>query len=298
MLCAQTAEAASCPLNAPLLRESPAYAGQVDVSAAGVDIGVTAGLLFTPLRWLRVGAGVHTNAGRVSMPTEIDVQIPAAVVDFVRTTMPTITPSAIEVSATINFGMPFVAMAGFAVLPSEKLELAFDLHWMNTAATSTTYTVIRRSTSALIDDMLTVRGRQNQYLLCGARPTGFWTSCARVLHIALGTNTRPIEFVTPTSIDMTWVGLHAGLIWRVNAWMDVIAEMPTFHGQARGHAQRLWAERLSHHGNRAGARPAGSVRHVLGEDGPRGLGAWRFGSRGHQPSDRCAARLRPAGATS
>lgn len=223
VLC-QQANATTCPLNSPLARENPAYQGKVTVDAFGWGVGVAAGVLVTPLRWLRLAAGVHTNAGRMTMPTSIGVLIPPGLTEYMATALPGVIPSAIGAEADLDYGMPVIVTAGVGAVHGKKAELAFDFHWMNTSTMSTTVTTVRHTTSALIDDLLLLRGKLNHYRFTLRGAYRVLEALNLGLSVSYSSNTRPEEFVTPTSFDTWKVEITGGVMWALTSWMDLVFE--------------------------------------------------------------------------
>lgn len=196
VLC-ESVGATTCPINAPIAREDPLYAGEVSIDALAFSAGGIFGLLVTPWPWLRLGLSLHTNAGRMSLPAELSVRVPEAVSAFVGRSLPGVLPSALRAEADIHYGTPMILIAGVGALPSERLEVGVDLHWMNLSFTETISAVVRRSDTSLIDDVRSVRGRNDQWRFA------FRGSYLLLDDLKIGTrveyvrNARPEHFVTP-----------------------------------------------------------------------------------------------------
>jgi long-subunit fatty acid transport protein len=232
LLCGQ-AGAATCTLNTPHVREKPPYQGRLNVDAFGWGVGVAAGVLIRPLRWLRLATGVHTNAGRMNLSTDIAVRVPPGLVEYMANALPGVTPSAIKGQADLEYGMPIIVTAGVSALPGERTELAFDFHWMSMSDTSTTVTTISQTNSALLDDLLLIRGRRNHYQYALRGTYRILNALTIGLRLTYSSNTRPEEFVTPTSFDTWKVSIFVGLIWKLTRWMDLIVEYGHFFLGAR-----------------------------------------------------------------
>jgi long-subunit fatty acid transport protein len=218
----------SCVINAPFAREDPGNDGRVAVDGFGWGVGLTAGALLEPAPWLRLGLGVHQNAGEVQIPAETTVQVPPAIASFVAQSLPGVALPPLRAHADVAVRVPVIVTAGVAVLPVPRLELGLDLHWMNLSATQTIVGVVRRSTTELIEDVVLTRGRSDFYLLALRGAYRVLPNFTTALRLEYGTNTRPEEFVTPTSIDADRIVLSAGVGWQLLPWLRLYGEFSHF----------------------------------------------------------------------
>lgn len=223
LLCARLG-ATTCPIDAPLPREDPTYSGRAEINGFGWDVGVFGGLLVTPFPWLRLGVGVHSNAFDMTIPADIQVEVPPAVVEFARQNLPTLEPVPLFGEGEITFRSPIIVTAGIGLQPIERLEVAFDMHWMQLSRTAVVSGFVRRSNNSLLDEIVTVKGRHDHFLLALHGAYALLPDLLLGLRIELSTNARPEEFVTPTSVDTYKLSFHAGVIWDLTSWFGIIGE--------------------------------------------------------------------------
>ncbi|MBK8482006.1 MAG: outer membrane protein transport protein [Proteobacteria bacterium] len=223
VICARLG-AQTCPINAPFAREDPANDGRVNVDGFGWGLGLTAGVLLAPLPWLRLGVGVHQNAGEMQLPTDTSVKVPPAIASFVAQSLPGVALPPLRAHADLAVRMPVIVTAGLAILPLPRLELGVDLHWMDLSTTRTIIGIVRRSNTELIKDVVLTKGRTDYYLLALRGAYRLLPELTVGLRIEYGANTRPEEFVTPTSIDAHRIVLSAGVSWDVLRWLRLYGE--------------------------------------------------------------------------
>lgn len=227
LICARLG-AQTCPVNAPFAREDPGNDGRVEVDGFGWGVGLTAGLLLEPSPWLRLGLGVHQNAGEVQLPTTVRVQVPPGIASFVAQSLPGVVLPPLRANADLALRVPIIVTAGVALLPLHRLEFGLDLHWINLSDTRTVVGIVRRSTTELIEDVVLTRGREDAYLLALRGSYRVLPNLHTALRVEYGSNTRPEEFVTPVSIDAHRLVLGAGVRWELLRWLSLYGEFSHF----------------------------------------------------------------------
>jgi long-chain fatty acid transport protein len=215
MACAVNPQAA-CPLDAPLAREDPAFAAPTELGGTGWGVGVIAGILISPTKWLRIGAGFHSGAGDVKVPVELSVTLPSDITDYISTNLPSVTLPPLEAEAEVTTVSPMIATAGIAVYPIDKLEIAADLHWIDFSATPVMVGVVRKGDKlGLIHDQVLIKDRRDSFLIGLRGGYRILESLRAALRFELETNSRPEEYMSPVSIDFNKLSLHFGAAWQV-----------------------------------------------------------------------------------
>jgi len=225
---AQPGRSPSCPINAPFARENPGLAGRVNVDAFGWGVGAFAGLLITPTRWLRLGTGFHSNAGTMKLAADMEVQIPPAVTAYVQQNLPGVSTSALSASGELSMGSPMVVTAGIGILPIDGLEIDFDLHWLQMSVSAVILGIVHRSNNSLMDDVVTIKGRNDNFRLALHGAYDLLEDLTVGLRIGYSSDTRPEAFVTPTSLDLHKLSLQFGLIWKFTDWFALEMEYQHF----------------------------------------------------------------------
>lgn len=205
----------SCSLGSPLARENPTFDAPTDLDGLGWGVGFSAGILLTPLPWLRIGAGIHTGAGTVTVPVDLSVDLPQPVLDYMRQNYPSVQLPSLSAEGDVEITTPIMANVGVAITPTPKLELAADLHWMNTSQTVVMVGTITKDQSlGLIGDQVLIKARGDA-LLVGLRAAYRVLEPLLVaLRLEYERNTRPDEFISPISIDFHRFSFHLGARWR------------------------------------------------------------------------------------
>jgi hypothetical protein len=228
LVCAQLGMQASCPLNAPLPREDPLLAGRVRVDGLGWHFGIFGGVMVTPWPWLRIGLGAHSNGLSVDVPITVNVRVPPKALDFIQQSLPGVVPSAIQAEGKTEVGLPVILTAGVAVTPLDELELGLEFHFLGTQVSTYSYTAITRTTSALVDDVNSVKGKHNKYVFALRGAYRLMQDLTAGLRIEYGSNTRAEEFTSPTSLDTYKTSIQVGLAWEVDDWVEILVEYGHF----------------------------------------------------------------------
>jgi long-subunit fatty acid transport protein len=228
MACAMN-PSAPCLMDAPLPREDPAFQGPTSIDGMGWGVGVVAGVLVTPLKWLRLGAGFHSGAGTIDVPVDLSVEVPASVTTFLANNFPTVAAKLPPLNAegTVEVTSPMIATAGIAVSPlkSNKLELAFDMHYIDFSSTAVMIgNVTRKDPFELIGDQVLIKARTDSFLLGLRGSYQLLKVLAAALRFEYETNTRPDQWVSPVSIDFHRFSLHAGVRWQATRWLALSLE--------------------------------------------------------------------------
>ncbi len=215
----------TCSLSSPLQREDPTYDAPTDLDGLGWGVGVSAGILLTPLTWLRIGAGIHSGAGTVKVPVTLSVDLPRSVIDFMRSNYPSVQLPSLSAEGDVKIRTPIMANVGVAIMATPKLELALDLHWMNTSQTVVMVGTITKDQSlGLIGDQVLIKARGDA-LLIGVRAAYRVVEPLLVaLRIEYDRNTRPDEFISPISIDFHRISFHLGARWRFSRYLALSLE--------------------------------------------------------------------------
>lgn len=214
----------SCRLDAPFPREDPQNDGLTRVEGVGLGVGVSGGLLLTPWPWLRLGAGVHSGGGDVTIPVDISAQVPDVARSYIRDNFPTVALPELQARGEVTFHTPVIVTAGAAVLPRPRLELALDFHWVNTSATSIMLASITRTTTKLVGDQVLVKAREDNYFFALRGSYQLLDRLTLGLRVEFDSNARPDAFVTPVSLDFDKLSFHVAAIWRLTPWLALEAE--------------------------------------------------------------------------
>jgi long-subunit fatty acid transport protein len=217
-----------CQLDVPLRRENPAYDGLTTVNGTGVSAGFAAGLLIEPLRWLRLGVGLHTGGFDVSVPVDITVEVPRIAADYIRTTFPSVRLPEVEAQGTVVFHTPMIVTAGVGVDPLPGLGLAVDFQWMNTSASATMFATISRTNTGLVGDQVLVSQKRDKVLVALRGSYRVIPALNLGLRLEYDANSRPGEFTTPVSLDYHKFSFHLGASWRVTRWLILDVEYAHF----------------------------------------------------------------------
>lgn len=215
---------ATCRLDAPLPREDPTYDARTELSGVGWGVGGFAGVLVTPVPWLRLGLAFHSGAGTMTLPVRIEVALPTSVRDFVARNLPSVTLPALTAQADVEVTSPFIVTAGVAVEPMEGIEIAADLHWIDYSTTSLTVANVTQSSTSLIDSQVLIKARDDAFLVGLRGAYQVLDALGVALRLEYEVNTRPEMFVSPVSIDFHKISVHAGLAWRAASWLTLTLE--------------------------------------------------------------------------
>jgi len=226
MACAMTG--GTCSLDSPMPREDPTYDARAVIDGMGWGVGAFAGVLVTPTPWMRMGLGFHSGGGTVTIPVDMTVTLPTAVTDYMAQSMPSVKLPPIEASGKVKTGSPWMVMAGVSFNPTQTLELAVDLHWIDQSETSTMVADVLRTSSTLVGDQVLVKQRDDVFLVGLRTQYRLLRSLATALRLEYENNTRPERFTTPVSIDYHKLSFHVGLAWQVARWLVLTLEYGHF----------------------------------------------------------------------
>jgi long-subunit fatty acid transport protein len=223
MACAMTA-ATSCALDSPFRREDPSLDALTKIGGMGWGVGVIGGVLITPAPWIRLGLGVHSGGGTISIPVDLSVELPTAVQDYVRKNLPSVTLPPLEAQGNVSMGAPLFVTAGVAVRPMPALEIVADLHFSQTSRTSVMIGTISRSSTSLIGNQVLIKARTDTFNVGLTGTYQLRRAVALALRFEFENNSRPDEFTCPVSIDFTKFSLHAGALWQATRWLGLSLE--------------------------------------------------------------------------
>jgi len=215
---------AGCQVGAPFSREDPALEARMRINDVGWDVGVAGGVLLEPWPWLRLGASVASGAGEVDVPIDVQIELPPDATRFAGSAVPGVKLPDLRSRAVARTYSPMMVTAGVMVLPTPRLELAADLHWIQKSKMSVMLVEIRQTNSELIADQVLVKVVQDAFTvgLRGSYRLRSWLTLA--LRGEYISNTMPDRFTTPVSLDFDKLHLQAGLAWHVTPWLTAIAE--------------------------------------------------------------------------
>lgn len=214
----------TCALDSPLAREDATYDARTRIDGMGWGVGAFAGVLVTPLPWLRMGLGFHTGAGTMKIPVTISVELPTAVTEYMAKQMPSVSLPDIEATGEVASTSPWSVMAGVSFHPLQQLELALDLHWMQQSKTATLVADVLHSSSTLVGDQVLVKNRDDVFLVGMRASYRVFRPLAAALRVEYENNTRPEEATTPVSIDYHKISLHLGTAWQATSWLTFTLE--------------------------------------------------------------------------
>jgi long-subunit fatty acid transport protein len=224
LACTALGASSSCQTDSPLVREDPRYDAYTTLNGVGWGVGVYAGALFTPWPWLQIGASFHSGPGNVSVPVDMEVQLPRSVTDFVQQSLPSVKLPELKAEGSVEVSSPWILTAGIKVLPTARLELAADLQYMNKSSLTTLTGIIHRASSELISGQVLVKASRDDVLV-GARAAYQVRDDLRVaLRMEFGRNTRPDRYTTPVSLDMDKISLHVGASWQATRRIQLFLE--------------------------------------------------------------------------
>jgi long-subunit fatty acid transport protein len=228
MACAALASCSNDP-NIPLSREDPTYDAPTVIDGMGWGVGVFAGVLVTPLPWLRLGGSFHSGAGTVSIPVDLSVDLPQAVTDYLSTNLPTVSLPAIEAEGKVETVSPMIVTAGIAADVTSKLELAADLHWIDYSSTTVMKGIVSKPDPlGLIGAQVLVKGRRDSFLVGLRGAYRILPSLRAALRLEYENNSRPEEWTSPISIDFTKYSFHLGVAWQMTRNVAVSLEYGHF----------------------------------------------------------------------
>ncbi len=223
LICAES-ELPTCPLDSPLAREDPAFDVHYEIDGYGAGLGFFAGVLITPFPWLRMGLTVHSGAGTMQVPVDLILRYPKTVTDYMKANLSAVALPPIEASIDVARHAPIIILAGAAINPTPKLELAADFLWMQTSTDPIEQNTVLFTNNTLISDQMTFNVKKDHYQW-GARGT------YRVLEqlvAGVRIEVRPIKipelYAMPVSVDFDRLSVHVGATWRVTRWMTLLLE--------------------------------------------------------------------------
>ena len=214
----------SCPVNGPVRRENPAFDATVKVEGQGWGTGGMFGILLSFPPWVHAGLGFHSGAGTIQVPININVDMPQALVGYMKQHLPSFSLPPLHATAQAEVSSPMILTAGVAVLPLPGLEVSVDLHWVDTSATTEMLVHIANTTSALIGDQVLVKTKLDSYMLGWRGSYQLFPNLKLGLRLEYSSNTRPETFVTPVSMDFHIVSLQAGVGWQATGWLALTLE--------------------------------------------------------------------------
>lgn len=213
-----------CAKGPPLKREDPNYDVHYQIEGVGVGLGFFAGLLVTPVPWLRLGFTVHSGAGTMNVPVDLSLHYPPAVTHYMQTNMQGLSLPPIEAEINVARHAPVMILAGVAVSPTDRLELALDFLWMQTSADPIQDNSVEFTNNSLITDQVTFNVKQDHYQF-GLR--GNYRVLER-LTAGLRVEVRPLKipekYAIPVSVDFHRVSIMAGVTWDVTSWITLVTE--------------------------------------------------------------------------
>lgn len=214
---------AGCDTDAPLSREDPALDARMRIDDMGWGVGVAGGVLLHPWHWLRLGASVASGGGDIEIPLDVRVDLPPDALRFASSVAPGVELPRLRSHAVAHTHSPMMVTAGVMLLPTPRLELAADLHWIQKSKMSVMLVEIRSSESQLITDQVLVKVVQDAFTagLRGSYRLFSWLTLA--LRAEYTSNTMPERFTTPVSLDFDKLHLQAGLAWQLTPWLTAIA---------------------------------------------------------------------------
>jgi long-chain fatty acid transport protein len=224
MACQMLGSPELCTTDAPLPREDPQFDAPTTINGVGWTAGVFGGVLVTPIPSLQIGAALHSGSGTVAVPIDLQVTIPQAVTDFVRTNLPGVTLPELRASGTVGIPAPLIVNAGIRWAPTERLELSADLRWIRKSPMSVMVGNVHRTTSALIGDQVLIKASGDDLLLGWLGAYRLGQSWRLALRLEYSPNTRPEDYTTPVSLDVDKIALHLGAEWRVSRRVLLYAE--------------------------------------------------------------------------
>ncbi len=223
LICAESG-LSTCPLNSPLAREDPAFDVHFEIEGIGVGLGFFAGLLVSPFPWLRLGVTVHSGAGTMEVPVDLTLRYPKTVTDYMKTNLKSVTLPPIEASIDVARHAPVIVLAGAAVNPIPKLEIAFDFLWMQTSTDPIEQNTVVHTSNELISDQITFNVKLDHFQY-GLRGT------YRVLDklvAGLRLEYRPLKipelYAMPVSVDFNRLSVFLGVTWQATDWLTLIFE--------------------------------------------------------------------------
>lgn len=213
----------TCSLSSPLDRENPGLDALTTLDGLGVGVGASLGILLSPFPWLRIGAGFHSGAGEVTVPVDLAVQLPARV--QAEAAAFGVKLPALTAQGEVAVAVPMILTFGVAVWPMPKLEVAFDLHWMQTSKTALLAgTITKDQSGGLISDQVLVKARSDSLLLGLRGSYRLIDSVLLALRVEYDKNTRPDSYISPVSVDFHRFSLHLGARWQATRWIAFSVE--------------------------------------------------------------------------
>ena len=224
MACAGLGSCSNDP-NIPLSREDPTYDAPTVIDGMGWGVGVFAGLLITPVPWLRIGGSFHSGAGTVSVPVDLSVELPQTVNDYMTANLPTVKLPAIEAKGEVETVSPMIVTAGIAADVTSKLELAADLHWIDYSSTPVMGGIVSEPDPlGLIGPQVLVKGRRDSFLVGLRGAYRVLPSLRAALRLEYENNSRPEEWTSPISVDFNKYSFHLGVAWQATRNVQVSLE--------------------------------------------------------------------------
>ena len=152
------------------------------------------------------------------------MRYPKTVTDYMKANLSAVALPPIEASIDVARHAPIIILAGAAINPTPKLELAADFLWMQTSTDPIEQNTVLFTNNTLISDQMTFNVKKDHYQW-GARGT------YRVLEqlvAGVRIEVRPIKipelYAMPVSVDFDRLSVHVGATWRVTRWMTLLLE--------------------------------------------------------------------------
>ena len=244
-LICEESKLSTCPLNSPLAREDPAFDVHYEINGYGVGLGLFAGVLVTPFPWLRLGLTVHTGAGTMDVPVDLTLRYPKTVTDYMRSNLPSVALPPIEAALDVARHAPIIILAGAAINPVERLELAVDFLWMQTSTDPIEQNTVVFANNTLISNQVTFNVKKDHYQF-GAR--GSYRVLEQLV-AGLRLEARPIKipelYAIPVSIDFNRLSIHVGVTWKATDWLTVLCEYAHHFTFTRTISQSLFGPNAS-----------------------------------------------------
>ena len=215
---------ANCRLDPLLSWEDPAFEAMTDVSGSTWGVGGFAGILVTPLPWLRIGAIFRTGGGELDIPVDIQVNMPGNIESFIKSANLDLILPEVRAQGEMSMVVP-MSLAGAVTLgPFYRFLFTADVRWVNRSKTGLNMVSITEATSKLVTDQALIL-IHDDYVMVGARVE---VSAASTLKLAArfeySPKTVPDAYLTPISMDFDSYSVHAGLAWQATAWLGLMVE--------------------------------------------------------------------------
>ena len=224
---------ANCRLDPLVGWEDPAFEATTSVKGSEWGVGGFAGVLVTPLPWLRLGAIFRSGGGEVKIPVDIEVGMPAGIGDFIKAAGLDLLLPEIRAKGEMCMVVP-MSLAGAVTLgPFWRFLISADVRWINRSKTGVNMVNISHATSQLVADQALLLVHDD-YVMAGVRVEVMPADTLKLaLRFEYSPRTVPDQFMTPISMDFDSYSLHAGLAWQVSPWFALMVEYTHYFLPAR-----------------------------------------------------------------